>query len=68
MVEVQHGVFETTSKLPHGLPPLRFQGKPSEAHWLFVRHLERYRVANGEAARKMARESTFLVAGKGVQT
>lgn len=66
-VEVAHGVFETTSALPRGMPAMRWQGKASEANWIYVQHLHRYRVARGEAGRKMARETTFMQAGKGVQ-
>lgn len=68
MVEVRHGVWETTSQLPHGMPPLVVRGKPERANWEYVAHLERYRIARGHAARKIARESTFMVAGRGVQT
>lgn len=66
-VEVSKGRFETTSPLPHGMPPLRWEGRPSEANWLYCIELVRHRVAKGEAARKMARETTFLQAGSGVQ-
>lgn len=66
-IEVSKGRFETTSKLPHNMPPLRWEGRATEVHWLYVQHLDRYRVARGEAGRKMARETTFMQAGSGVQ-
>lgn len=68
MVEVARDTWETTSRLPHNMPPLRFEGRPTQAPWEFCLHLQRWRVARGEMARKIARESTFLVAGRGVQT
>lgn len=66
-VEVSKGRFETTSQLPHGMPPLCWEGRATEVHWLYVLHLDRHRVARGAAGRKMARETVFMQAGSGVQ-
>lgn len=66
-IEVSKGRFETTSPLPHGMPPLCWEGRPTEANWLYCIELVRRRVAKGEAARKMARETVFMQAGSGVQ-
>src|SRR5688572_7687167 len=30
LVEVAHGLWETTSTLPHGMPPLQVRGKPGQ--------------------------------------
>lgn len=66
-IEVSKGRFETTSRLPHGMPPLCWEGKASEAPWLYCLALERYRIAKGEASRKIARETCFMQAGEGPQ-
>jgi len=66
-IEVTKGRFETTTKLPHNMPPLCWEGRATEAPWLYCLALERYRVARGPASRKMARETVFMQAGSGVQ-
>lgn len=70
MVEVSPGVYETTSPLPYGLPPIRVQGDPMRAHWQYRMMLHRFRVVGRgpnawEKARKMSTEVSFMVAGKG---
>jgi hypothetical protein len=73
LVEVAHGLWETTSTLPHGMPPLQVRGKPGQlqmcdVYWAYVQHVDRCRAARGAAARKMARETVFMEAGRGCQS
>lgn len=67
-VQIGRDTYETTSALPHGMPALRWHGSFNEVWWMYCLHLQKYRIARGEAARKIAREATFMLAGNGVQT
>ena len=69
LVEVRPGVWETTSVLPYGLPPIRVHAEnplhgAQGVHWQYACLLSRSRVARWPEALKMARETEFRCAGK----
>lgn len=68
LVEVSPGCWETTTPLPHGMPPLRVYGDPMGANgirWQYACALTRMRIIRKwEDARAMAREAVFRCAGK----